>query len=87
MSEHEAIDLATKFLVEQNLDHGGLERAFFVPAQTGDCAVPGMRDEWVVHFRAMPVDDSTSDFLLSGDDTIVIAIDAETRVASVMWTL
>jgi hypothetical protein len=88
MTEHEAIDIATQFTDEHEIKHEGVERAFFVPVSFyEDEALPGMKDEWVVHFRPLPADDSEVGQLLSSDRVIIVTVDAETRQPSLMSTL
>jgi hypothetical protein len=87
MTEQEAIDIACRFADERRIKHQGVERAFFVPVSSYDYVPPGMKDEWVVHFRPLPVGEEEFDKLLSSDCTIIVAVDAESKQPSLMSVL
>ena len=46
-----------------------------------------MKDEWVVHFRPLPVAEDEFDKLLSSDYTIIVVVDEQTRQPSLMSAL
>ena len=87
MTEQEAVAIATRFTDEHQIKHQGVERAFFVPVSSYDSVPPGMKDEWVVHFRPLPVEDDEFDKLLSSDYTIIVVVDEQTGQPSLMSVL
>jgi hypothetical protein len=86
MTEQEAIGIAIQFTKAHQIEHQGVERAFFVPVSSYDSVSPGMKDEWVVHFRPLPVEEDEFK-LLSSDGTIIVAVDEQTRQPSLMSVL
>ncbi len=89
MTELEAIEIATQFMLVNGEDHQGVIRAFRVPLSAYGTDRPrGAKEKWAVHFRVIPPKDSEFVELLSSDRSrVIVSVDVETKAASFLSTL